>query len=100
MLSKICMRKKKDKKYFDTSDYPINSKYYSEEYKKGIGKMKDEAAWGPMKKFVSLRSKIYSYYFGDECKNVKALLKGLSQIQCYLMITLVSCLTLRIRHIP
>ena len=31
----------KDQKYFDTSDYPSNSEYYSEENKKVIGQMKD-----------------------------------------------------------
>ena len=92
---------KKDQKYFDTSDYPIKSKHYSEENKTEIVKMKDEAARVPVKEFVGLRSKTYSYYFGDECiKNVKALLKGLSKIRCHLMITLMSCLTLRKRHIP
>ena len=29
--------KKEDQTYFDTSDYPKNSKYYSEENKKVIG---------------------------------------------------------------
>ena len=70
---------KEDQKYFDTSDYPNNSKY-SEENKKVIGKMKDEAAGTPTKGFVGLRRKIYSYYLDHKCiKNVTALLKGLSK---------------------
>ena len=50
-----------DKELFDNSDYPKDSQYYSSENKKVIGKFKDEAAGMPIKEFVGLRSKMYSY---------------------------------------
>ena len=46
---------------------PKNSKYYSEENKKVIEKMKDEAAGVPIKEFVGLRSKMYSYCLDYKC---------------------------------
>ena len=50
-----------DKKLFDNSDSPKNSEFFFDENKKVIGKMKDEAAGTPIKEFIGLRSKIYSY---------------------------------------
>ena len=50
-----------DKELFDNSDYPKNSEFFFDENKKVIGKMKDEAAGMPIKEFIGLRSKIYSY---------------------------------------
>ena len=50
-----------DKELFDNSDYPKYSQYYSSENKKVIGKFKDEAAGMPIKEFIGLRSKMYSY---------------------------------------
>ena len=68
---------KKDRKYFDTSDYPANSDYHSNENKKVIGKMKDEAADVPINEFVGLRSKMYSYYHDDKyIKKYKGVAKG------------------------
>ena len=46
---------------FDNSDYDNKSKYYFDNNKKVIGKMKDEAAGIPITEFVGLRSKMYSY---------------------------------------
>ena len=47
-----------------------NSPYFSAEDKKVIGKFKDEAAGMPIKEFIGLRSKIYSYV-KDDGKNEK-----------------------------
>ena len=50
-----------DKQLFDNSDYnPIN-KFYFNENKKVIGKMKDECGGIPIIEFCGLRSKMYSY---------------------------------------
>ena len=58
-----------DKHFFDNSDYPQDSPYFSAENKKVIGKFIDEAAGMPNKEFVGLRSKMYSYV-KDNGKNV------------------------------
>ena len=50
-----------NKELFDNSDYPKYSQHYSSENKKVIGKFKDEAAGMPIKEFIGLRSKMYSY---------------------------------------
>ena len=62
--------KTKDKQLFDNSDYPKDSLYFSVENKKVIGKFKDEAAAMPIREFVGLRSKMYSYV-KDNGKNEK-----------------------------
>ena len=54
-----------EKNRFDNSDYPIDSKYYDATHKKVIGKFKDEAAGVPIREFVRLRSKMYSYIKAD-----------------------------------
>ena len=54
-----------DKDKFDNSDYPEDSKYYSKANKKVIGKFKDEAAGLPIREFIGLRSKMYSYIKED-----------------------------------
>ena len=59
-----------DKQLFDNSDYPQDSPYFSAENKKVIGKFKDEAAGMPIREFVGLRSKMYSYV-KDNGKNEK-----------------------------
>jgi hypothetical protein len=46
---------------WDNSDYPKDSPYYSTHNKKVIGKFKDEAEGVPIKEFVGLRSKMYTY---------------------------------------
>ena len=50
-----------DKDRFDNSDYPESSPYFDKTNKKVIGKFKDEASAVPIKEFVGLRSKMYSY---------------------------------------
>ena len=50
-----------DKDRFDNSDYPESSPYFNKTNKKVIGKFKDEACGIPIKEFVGLRSKMYSY---------------------------------------
>ena len=50
-----------NKNKFDNSDYNESSPYYFNTNKKVIGKFKDEAAGIPIREFVGLRSKMYSY---------------------------------------
>ena len=49
------------KMFFDTSDYPSDHKCYSTINKKVIGKFKDECNGIPIKEFIGLRSKLYTY---------------------------------------
>ncbi|WAQ94574.1 LOW QUALITY PROTEIN: hypothetical protein MAR_007045 [Mya arenaria] len=67
-----------DKHIFDNSDYPNNSKYYFDDNKKVIGKMKDEAAGTPITEFVGLRSKMYSYTLNNKhaIKKCKGITEG------------------------
>ena len=65
-----------DKDKFDNSDYPESSPYYYNANKKVIGKFKDEAAGMPIREFVGLKSKMYSYVKDNDkeertCKGVK-----------------------------
>ena len=66
-----------DKDKFDNSDYPEDSMYFSKENKKVIGKFKDEAAGMPIKEFVGLRSKMYSYIKEDN--KVEKTAKGIKK---------------------
>ena len=59
-----------DRQLFDNSDYPQDSSYFSAENKKVIGKFKDEAAGMPIREFIGLRCKMYSYV-KDNGKNEK-----------------------------
>ena len=61
-----------DKELFDNSDYPKNSEFFFDENKKVNGKLKDEAAGIVIKKFIGLRSKMYSYEIDNKTtKNVR-----------------------------
>ena len=64
----------KHRDMFDNSDYSKSSKFFFDENKKVIGKMKDEAAGNIIISFVGLKSKMYSYeveLLGGEIKNNK-----------------------------
>ena len=65
---------------FDNSDYSKSSKFYFDNNKKVIGKMKDEAAGNIITSFVGLKSKMYSYLVEliDGVKNNKVC-KGISK---------------------
>ena len=66
-----------DKDRFDNSDYPESSQYFSKANKKVIGKFKDEAAGMPIKEFIGLRSKMYSYKKEDN--KVEKTAKGIKK---------------------
>ena len=51
---------RKDRWWYDTSDYPKDSPLHSNRNKKVIGKMKDELNGTLIKEYVGLRSKMYS----------------------------------------
>ena len=59
-----------DKQLFDNSNYPKDSPYFSVENKKVIGKFKDEAAGMPIREFIGLGTRMYSYV-KDNGKNEK-----------------------------
>ena len=48
------------REYFDLSNFPKNSKYFCNDNKKVLGKMKDEYGGKVIKEFIGLRSKMYS----------------------------------------
>ena len=54
-----------DKNKFDNSDYPESSTFFNKSNKKVIGKFKDESPSSPIKEFIGLRSKMYSYIKDD-----------------------------------
>ena len=64
----------KYKELFDLSNFPKSSKYYCDENKKIVGKMKDEYGGKSILKFVSLKLKMYSIL--DESSNEKSANKG------------------------
>jgi hypothetical protein len=69
------IRDNKDK--FDLSNYPKDHELYDKTNEKVIGKFKNESPLSPIKEFVGLRSKLYSYIVEDDvkehlkCKGVK-----------------------------
>lgn len=66
---------------FDTSNYPTDSPLYSLERKQTVGVMKDELGGIPLKEFVALRPKMYSfiYHKNDQEINEKRC-KGVSKV--------------------
>ena len=64
----------KYKELFDLSNFPKSSKYYCDENKKIVGKMKDEYGGKSILKFAGLKSKMYSIL--DENSNKKSTNKG------------------------
>lgn len=68
---------KDDKDSFDFSSYPKQHPLYDATNKKVIGKMKDETESVPVKEFVGLRSKMYSFIHGDmEKRSAKGVSKA------------------------
>ena len=67
----------KDKKLFDFSGYPTDSKYYDSTNKKVLGKMKDEFNAVKIMEFVGLKSKMYSLVNVDDGEINKA--KGINK---------------------
>ena len=59
----------KYKELFDPSNFPKSSKYYCDENKKIVGKMKDDYCGKSILKCVGLKSKMYSIL--DESNNEK-----------------------------
>ena len=55
-----------DKVKFDNSSYPDSSPFFDKSNKKVIGKMKDQLVGSPIKEFIGLRSKMYSYIKDNE----------------------------------
>ena len=55
----------KDKKIFDFSNYSAKSKFYDDSNKLVVGKMKDGTAGVPVKEFVGLKPKLYSFFVDD-----------------------------------
>ena len=64
----------KYKELFDLSNFLKSSKYYCDENKKIVGKMKDEYCGKSILKFVGLNSKMHSIL--DESNNEKSTNKG------------------------
>ena len=64
----------KHREYFDLSNYSKNSKYFCNDNKKVLGKMKDEYDGNFITEFIGLRSKIYSML--DTKNNKKSTHKG------------------------
>ena len=62
------------KELFDLSNLPVSSKYYCNDNKKVVGKMKDEYGEKSILKFVGLKSKMYLIL--DESNNEKSTSKG------------------------
>ncbi len=61
---------------FDFSEYPSEHKCFSNDNKKVVGKFKDETCSKPIKEFVGLRSKMYSFTVGNTEKKTA---KGVSR---------------------
>ena len=62
----------KDKELFDYSNYSKDSKYYNNANNLVVGKMKDETCDVPIKGFVGLRSKLYTFITEDTRESKKA----------------------------
>ena len=62
----------KDKKLFDFTEYPKDSKYYDSTNKTVLGKMKDEFKGVKLFEFVGLKTKMYSLINADDKEVNKA----------------------------
>ena len=61
----------------DLSNYPKNLKYYNNLNDLVVGKMKDETYGVPVKGFVELKAKIYTFITEDNHESKKA--KGINK---------------------
>ena len=66
------------KELFDLSNYIENSKYFCNDNKKVLGKMKDQYGGTPIYEFIGLRSKMYS--IGDINEKEKVHIKDIIRI--------------------
>ena len=64
---------------FDTSDYPKDHFLHSDHNKKVLGKFKDETNGNPIKEFVGLRSKMYSFTYEGGKETEKHTAKGITK---------------------
>ena len=62
------------REYFDLGNYSKNSKYFCNDNKKVLGKMRDEYGGNLIQEFIALRSKTYSTL--DTNNNEKSAHKG------------------------
>ena len=78
----------KDRRLFDFSGYPIDSKYYDITNKKVLGKMKDEFNGVKIIEFVGLKSKMYSLISVDdrEVNKAKGINKKLRHEDCVVVL--------------
>ena len=67
----------KQRKYFDFSNYSKTHENYSSENRRKTGLFKDETAGIPIKSFIGLKSKMYSFTVGDkEKRTAKGIVKS------------------------
>ena len=70
-----------DKQLFDNAGYPDTSPFFDASNNKVIGKFKDETNGKPIKEFVGLRPKMYSFLVHDNGKEVeKHRAKGIKKV--------------------
>lgn len=69
---------KEELHFFDTSDYPTSHPCYSTINKKVVGVFKDETCGRPIREFVGLRAKCYSYLVADT--EQKQVAKGVPRV--------------------
>ena len=62
----------KSKDLFDFCIYPKDSKYYNHSNNVVVNKMKDETSGTPIKRFVGLKSKMYTLITNDNHQSKKA----------------------------
>ena len=67
----------KNREMFDSSYNSTKSRYYDNSNKLIVGKIKDETAGVPIREFVGLKPKIYSFLVNDSSQHKKA--KGVNK---------------------
>ena len=66
---------------YDTSNFPKDSPLYSEKHKKVVRKIKNELGSYPMKEFVALRPKMYSFIYDKNDTEInEKRCKGISRV--------------------